>query len=377
MSILARVRTGAWLDSQTFAPLQWAVHGVIPEGLGLLTGPPKAGKSWASLGIALAVASGGRAFGKVPTGDPRPVLLLALEDGDRRLQSRCRTLLQGKAIPGRLHFTTRATPAEVIELIAMWLQDHGDRNPLVLLDTLGKVMPPALPGEGAYARDYRIGTRLKALVDAHPGSTLLVVHHIRKQPVGQAGDWMDSTSGTNGLNGAADFTINLQRPRGEDRGVLRVTGRDVPENEYAVSCAEGSWVIDGASLADAAQAALDAKAADGLGDRSAEIVAYVTAQAEPVTPAQVAEALRYPDARRYLARMADAGRIKRPGRGLYTGVPSVPMSQTGSALASPGVSQGHGEWDNGTHGTGVHGCSVHRGTPRPEVCWTCEQGVAS
>lgn len=361
----SRIRNGTWLDSQPFPPLRWAVHGLIPEGFGLLTGPPKAGKSWATLGIALAVASGGKAFGKVPTGDARPVLLLALEDGDRRLQYRCRELMSGAPIPDRLHFVTDAAAHEVLDGVASWLSDYGHQGALVILDTLGRVMPPAMPGEGAYQRDYRVGARLKSLVDAHPGATLLVVHHVRKQAVGDGADWMDSTSGTNGLNGAADFTINLHRPRNEDRGVIRVTGRDVPESEYAVTCNDGSWVIDGATLADAAQAAINAKATDGLGERSSEVIAYVTAQSEPVSPSQVAEALTLPDARRYLARLVEAGRLSKAGRGLYTPVPSVPVSQPFS------------EWDNGTDGTPIPGCPLHESEPSPLTCWTCEQAMAS
>jgi hypothetical protein len=44
--LLMAIRTGAWLDEQTFPPLRYAVPGLIPEGFTLLIGPPKAGKSW-------------------------------------------------------------------------------------------------------------------------------------------------------------------------------------------------------------------------------------------------------------------------------------------------------------------------------------------
>ena len=100
---LARIRTGAELDAMTFPPLAWAVPGLVPEGFGLLTGPPKAGKSWLVLDIALGVAAGGRVLGKVRVGRPRPVLYFALEDGERRLQDRARTLLgPGEPIPSCL-----------------------------------------------------------------------------------------------------------------------------------------------------------------------------------------------------------------------------------------------------------------------------------
>ena len=78
-NILDRLRSGAWLDAQTFAPICWAVPGLIPEGFILFTGPPKAGKSWAILDVCLAVASGGRAFGRIGVGAARPVLLSRLK----------------------------------------------------------------------------------------------------------------------------------------------------------------------------------------------------------------------------------------------------------------------------------------------------------
>ncbi|NCT90154.1 AAA family ATPase [Cellulomonas sp. APG4] len=330
--ILNRIRTGDWLDAQSFPPLSWAVPGIVPEGFGLFTGPPKAGKSWATLGIVLAVAAGGRAFGKVPVGEARPVLLLALEDGDRRLQDRCRRLLGEEPIPTGLHYTTRATPADVLDLTRAWLEQHGDRRPLVVLDTLGKVTPPSLPGESAYARDYRIGGHLKALSDDHPGTTLLVVHHVRKAA---SEDWMDSTSGTNGLNGAADFTVSLSRPRNEADGVLRVTGRDVPECEYAITVADGAWTLRGSSLADAARAAQQTKVTEGLGDTSARVVAHVTERPEGVRAKEVADTLSLTekDAGTYLLRAERAGRIVRLGRGLY-GPLSTPVGTVGSVGTS-------------------------------------------
>lgn len=361
-ALLSALKTGDWLDGQTFPPLSWAVHGLIPEGFGLFTGPPKAGKSWAALGIGLSVASGTPALGKIETGAARPVLLLALEDGDRRLQGRCRVLLDGLPIPEMLDFQTDTSPQLVVPLIRAWLKRNGHLRPLVILDTLGKVMPPSQPGEGAYQRDYRIGSALKRLVDEHPGSCLLVVHHTRKAG---SEDWMDSTSGTNGLNGAADWTMNLSRSRNDNAGVIRVTGRDVAEGEYAVTCSEGIWSIDGQALADAAQKAAQNRLTSGVGDRSAEIIAYVASQTAPVTPKEVADALDLPDARVYLARLHDAGRLEKPKRGTYTTVTSVSVLQHGTFGSN-----------KETDVTPLVGCPLHS-QPEPDICWTCEQGVSA
>jgi AAA domain/Transcriptional regulator, AbiEi antitoxin len=324
--LLAGLRNGAWLNKQVFPPLDYAVPGIVPEGSVLHVGAPKIGKSWLVLTFGLAAASGGRALGiKV---EPRPVLYLALEDGDRRLQDRSRKLLEGEPIPEGFDYLTRVEPGRVIDTIAAWLELQHDAPPLVILDTLGKAMPPTLPGESAYQRDYRIGGELKWLADSHPGMTMLTNHHDRKA---NAEDFVDSVSGTHGLAGAADTIIVLCRDRNESAGLLKVTGRDVPEGEYAITFTEGAmWDLDGADLHEAARRARERRLTAGLGDRSTEIVSYVGEHPQGVTPAQVAEVFGMDPraAGAYLGRAAEAGRLRKPHRGLYTPVETVETVET-------------------------------------------------
>lgn len=326
VELLDYVITGDWLDAQTYPPVKFAVPGLIPEGFGLLTGPPKAGKSWAVMGLGLAVASGGKAFGHINVGEPRAVLYLALEDGERRVQDRARKLLHDQPIPARMHFVTDVPPLLVLDVLNAWMEANADDTPLVILDTLGRVMPSALPGESAYERDYRIGTKLKRSTDRHPGATLLVVHHVRKAT---GDDWMDSTSGTNGLNGSADFTVNLSRDRNSEEGLIRVTGRDIIEGEYSVTVSEGEWILNGDSLRDAAAAAQQGKATRNLSEDAAAIIRHATEHG-PVSPQAIAKALDLPGTtvRKYCTRAVDAGRLARVTRGMYgpvTTVTSVPF----------------------------------------------------
>ena len=44
IDLLAGMVDGAWLDRTVFPPLDWAVEGILPEGLTILAGAPKAGK---------------------------------------------------------------------------------------------------------------------------------------------------------------------------------------------------------------------------------------------------------------------------------------------------------------------------------------------
>lgn len=308
------VRNGTWLTKQEFAPLRYAVPGLIPEGFTITIGPPKVGKSWFFGNILLGIANGTHVLGKLPIPQARHVLNLALEDGDRRMQSRCRLILgrDDAVIPDPYHYVTKVPPNHVIEVIEAFLQVNPD-TALVVLDTLGKVMPDARPGESAYARDYRIGGRLKRIADDHPGLSLVVIHHDRKAT---SEDFVEAVSGTNGLAGSADTIMVLGRKRGAEEGVLKVTGRDVPEAEYALKFDGRLWTLDGANLIQAAANASKREESSSLSETSVGIIDYVRQHPTGVTAKQVREKFGT-NADQYLKRQLDAGKLTKPKRGLY------------------------------------------------------------
>ncbi|MGF2946851.1 AAA family ATPase [Mycobacterium sp. Lab-001] len=326
---LREMFNGAWLDTQHFPALEYAVPGILPEGFGLLVSPPKAGKSWFVCGIGLGCATGGLALGRIRV-NQRPVLYLALEDGQRRLQSRSRRLMCGQSLPANIHFVTKAKPAEVIPVISEFLKRYGSQKPLIILDTLGKARPPRPPGADLYAWDYAIGTQLKNVIDSVPGATLLAVHHSRKA---ESSDFVDSVSGSQGIAGSADFVLVLSRKRHSDQAVLSVTGRDVAEAEYALVTDNGLWYLDGADLTAASQSAERRRLSDTRSDRSIEITAaIVAASPNAISPAEVSEKIGLDNdtVGRYLRRLADDGLIERAGRGLYRTVSEVSeLSESG------------------------------------------------
>lgn len=311
-----------WLMAQSFPPVQYVVPALISEGFTLLVAAPKVGKSWFVLDLALAVSTGSTVLGSIHTGRPRPVLYLALEDGKRRLQDRLKVLgvTEGSEL---LEFQTAAE--DPIGAIRNWIADH-QVAPVIILDTLGKVMPTATAGETDYQRDYRVGGVLKGIVDEIPGAAIIVVHHTRKA---ESSDFLDSVNGTQGLAGAADSIMVIRRPRGDTTGSLSVTSRDAAEGEYQLTFTEGRWTLDGHDLPSAAAALTDTRTTANLGERSSEVVSFVNANPAGVRAAHVAEHLGIDDgtARTYLSRLAEAGRIEKLARGLYTPVTSV-MSVT-------------------------------------------------
>jgi RecA-family ATPase len=95
-------RKTRWTDAELmavdFPEPRWAVPGLLCEGLNLLAGAPKLGKSWLSLGLGAAIANGDPALNTIDV-ERGPVLYCALEDTGRRLQRRRRADARGRG-PG-------------------------------------------------------------------------------------------------------------------------------------------------------------------------------------------------------------------------------------------------------------------------------------
>lgn len=342
-TLLADMVSAADLDKMIFPPLVEHVPHLITEGFGILAGAPKAGKSWLTGSIALACARGGTLLGGSGGGisvKRRSVLLLALEDGHRRLQSRMRRLNGDQPLPRRLDVLTEVKAGAVILTINEWLIRHqyDAEPPLIILDTLGRARPQRRAGDDPYIADYQLGARIKATVDAVPGSALLAVHHTRKMG---AEDFLDTVSGTQGISGSADYILVLRRKRKSDEGTLAVTGRDIAENEYAVKTDDGIWSLDGMDLLDAAatvESRTEHQNRNRLGNRSMDAMKFVNSR-PTTTPKDLADHLGIDSkiAGNMLGKLCEGGYIQKAGRGTYTACTSSGESGESSEIAGQGT----------------------------------------
>jgi hypothetical protein len=317
-SVTARqLWTAAELLGQTFPRPRWAVENLIPEGVMLLAGAPKIGKSWLALGLCVAVASGGKALGSVDT-VKGSALYLALEDTPRRLQARLRQVLGDDAPPDRLTLAIQwpLLPAGGADQLAEWLESHDDAR-LVVIDVFERIRGPQPNGTSAYTADYVAVRRVKELADRY-NVAIILIHHMRKMT---SGDFLNEVSGTLGLSGAADTIAVLKRSRGEFDGILSITGRDVEENEYAMKFANdlGAWQLMG-------------PADDyNLADTRRQLLAYLRSRGDQgARPKETAEAtgIDHDLTKKTLGRMADDQQVSTDGHGRYfsavVGVPGVP-----------------------------------------------------
>lgn len=232
------------LAGKAFVPLVEPVRGLIVEGLTLLCGASKIGKSWLTLQMCRAVAAGAPFLGRQT--DPGPVLYCAFEDSERRLQARLRK--QGGEACALLQFATAALPldAGLLEALEGWIGGNPGAR-LIVIDTLQKVRGAAPSRANAYAEDYKVVGRLKAFADRHHVAVVLV-HHCNK--LRDVDDPFDRISGSTGLMGAADTAILIARQRGEDDATVTFAGRDVWGDDFRMRFEDCRWrVCDPAALA--------------------------------------------------------------------------------------------------------------------------------
>jgi hypothetical protein len=220
------------LIARQFDPIRWAIADLIPEGVVLVVGAPKIGKSWLVLQCAIAISAGLSLWSGRCAELQGEVLMLALEDNDRRMASRATKLLSAGVDISRLHYATEWPRADRggIDALDNWLKLHPCCR-MVVIDTLARWRGQSRATESAYAGDYEVGAALKPLADKY-GVAIVLVHHSRKAV---SSDVLDSASGTLGLTGSVDAALFLRRERGQMDAALYVTGRDIErEEDYAL-----------------------------------------------------------------------------------------------------------------------------------------------
>ena len=296
------VTTAAALRYQSFPEIKYIVPDVIPEGLSILAGRPKLGKSWMALDVAIAVACGRYCLGekKPVQGD---VLYCALEDNPRRLQKRIKKLLaSGAEWPERLTLATswRRLDKGGVKDVSEWLESVGSPQ-LIILDTLAGVRP--IRTQQGYTEDYELLATLHRLAN-EAGVAIVVIHHTRKM---EAEDPIDTVSGTLGLSGCADTVLVLNRS--SQGTTLYVRGRDIEEAEHAVSFDKHGckWTILGN--------ASDVRRSNERG----RILAVLLAAKALLSPGEISAIAGMPrnNVDQLLFKMANDGEVMKVGRGEY------------------------------------------------------------
>jgi len=290
----------------------WIVRNYVPEGLTLVAGAPKIGKSWFTLGLAIATAQPketGVFLGYLPIESSGDVLYLALEDSLRRIKSRLFTLCKDNQFPEGLEFWTSIPTLSQggIAKLEHWVQSKAHPR-LIIIDVLEKIRDHAnAKFKNAYTEDYEDLGLLKTLADKTDIS-IVIVDHKRKA---DANDILDTISGSVGKQGAPDGLLIIRKARKESIGSLFRTGKDYDEDdEMAIKLDLDSGV--GWSIVGNAEE-------HRLTELQKSIVDILTEANEPMSPKQIADDLdtKATTVRGTLRRLENDQLVKQFGYGKY------------------------------------------------------------
>lgn len=214
---------GETLMTMPLKPINFIIENLLSEGLHIMAGSPKVGKSWLALWLSVAVAKGEEVWGnKVKEGT---TLYLCFEDSQIRIQNRLFDITDEAT--EKVNFCTENAMlgGELEERIVNFIKENPD-TVLIIIDTLQMIRPTSK--DHNYANDYSDLRILKDLADKH-GIAILLIHHLRKE---DDKDPFNRISGTTGIQGVVDSSfILVEESRGSKVATLSCVGRDIDYRE--------------------------------------------------------------------------------------------------------------------------------------------------
>ena len=218
---------GETLMDMNLPRTKFVIQGILPQGLAIIAGAPKVGKSWLMLDWCVKIAKGENIWNFKTT--QGTTLYLCLEDNNSIIQDRLLTITE--EVTSNVYFVTSCCLLSdgLEEQIRNFVNEHSD-TVLIVIDTLQMVRQNTK--DTSYASDYKEIERIKKIADELQVAILLV-HHMRKQ---DDKDPINKLSGTNGISGGADTIFTLDRSkRSQNNATLICTGRDLEYRELELN----------------------------------------------------------------------------------------------------------------------------------------------
>jgi len=196
------------------------------QSVTVLAGNPKARKSFMALEQALSVTNGEPFLDHYNTICSN-VFMISLEDGKIRLNNRLNKLAYQAS--GKFSFTTKYFNIKELEKLIILRNESPFKIDFIIIDTYSKFF--GCDFKDSYRAHYKNITQLKELAEEYD-IAILIIHHTTKK-INE--DWTQNLLGSQGITGAVDTIMYLDRKSGSDDGVLYVTGRDVEEQSINIT----------------------------------------------------------------------------------------------------------------------------------------------
>jgi hypothetical protein len=221
----------AELAARPVKKFNWRIQGLVADdNYGNVIAPPKAGKTYLSLQMAMALDTGQDFLG-MATQKSR-VLIVALEDGEERIKRRIAELgwqPQQAVLRTAMPFLDgeNGGPGPGLAQLREWIvKEHYD---VVFIDTL----VASLSGRVSENDNSQMGAVLNPVAAlAHELKTaIFIIHHTGKAKNGE--QWADPR-GASAIRAAYDVGLYIVTEPGAKEGFLRVESRDTENRELPI-----------------------------------------------------------------------------------------------------------------------------------------------
>ena len=235
-----QIITAKKLHETKFKPINWAIDELIPEGLTILAGDPKAGKSLVAVDMCSCIASGEKIFGSHNCQQGTSVYV-SLEDPPRRIKDRIAT--QCDLWPENFKIVTPPVPQLgpdfyriLDEMMVMWVETR-----IIIIDTMQFIVPPKPSNKNDYDHYYEILAPLHDWSIANHVAVVLITHKTKARK-NDGDNPFSGIIGSVAIQGTADAMIMLSRNYAKDGiidpnlpdGFLNVTGREIDQDCFAM-----------------------------------------------------------------------------------------------------------------------------------------------
>lgn len=232
--------TYADLMDHAFPPLTWCIQDLVSgDGLTVLGGPKKQGKSWLLLAKAIAVATGGMVLGKQAA--KGRVIYYVLEDGLALVKDRLKKLLPDPPGDLPITFDEALPPLNTDEGMEALCKDLETEPAVVFIDTLAAAKSGKIDENDAAAMGEMMNNLRRASM--YYGVPVVLVHHHGKATNGDAGF---ALRGSSAIAGASHMNLSLIKG-----GWLCGEGKQVEKFRWGVRFDKETWRWERTNAGDA------------------------------------------------------------------------------------------------------------------------------